>query len=190
MIQVANTIISEDIIDCDFVCNLNACKGVCCIEGDAGAPVEESELKVMKRIYPEVAPYLTEKGRTAIEEQGVYIKGEDGEWETPLINGDECAYVVRNEKGWALCAIEQAYNDKKIDWKKPISCHLYPIRLQEYSSFTAVNYHRWSPICDDACILGKKLQVPIYKFVKEALIRKFGEEWYQELELIAEHLKK
>ena len=151
MIQVANTIISEDIIDCDFVCNLNACKGACCIEGDAGAPVEESELKVMKRIYPEVAPYLTEEGRTAIE---------------------------------------QAYNDKKIDWKKPISCHLYPIRLQEYSSFTAVNYHRWSPICDDACVLGKKLQVPIYKFVKEALIRKFGEEWYQELELIAEHLKK
>ena len=97
MIQVANTIISEDIIDCDFVCNLNACKGVCCIEGDAGAPVEESELKVMKRIYPEVAPYLTEKGRTAIEEQGVYIKGEDGEWETPLINGGECAYVVLNE---------------------------------------------------------------------------------------------
>jgi hypothetical protein len=107
-----------------------------------------------------------------------------------LINGGECAYVVRNEKGWALCAIEQAYNDKKIEWKKPISCHLYPIRLQEYSSFTAVNYHRWSPICDEACTLGKELEMPIYKFVKEALIRKFGEEWYKELELIAEHLKK
>ena len=181
MIQVANTIISEDIIDCDFVCNLNACKGVCCIEGDAGAPVEESELKVMKRIYPEVAPYLTEKGRTAIEEQGVYIKGEDGEWETPLINGGECAYVIRDEKGIVLCGIEQAYREGKIDWKKPISCHLYPIRLKSYPSFIAVNYERWS-ICKDACILGRKLQVPIYKFVREALIRKFGEEWYEQLE--------
>lgn len=189
MIQVANTIISEDIIDNDFVCNLSSCKGACCIEGDAGAPVEESELRIMKRIYPEVEPYLTDEGRAAIEAQGVYVKGEDGEWETPLINGGECTYVVRNESGWALCAIEQAYNDKKIDWKKPISCHLYPIRLREYSSFTAVNYHRWSPICDDACALGKELQVPIYKFVKNALIRKFGEEWYEELELIAEHLK-
>ena len=189
MIQVANTIISEDIIDNDFVCNLSSCKGACCIEGDAGAPVEENELRIMKRIYPEVEPYLTDEGRAAIEAQGVYVKGEDGDWETPLINGGECAYVIRNESGWALCAIEQAYNDKKIDWKKPISCHLYPIRLREYSSFTAVNYHRWSPICDDACALGKELQVPIYKFVKNALIRKFGEEWYEELELIAEHLK-
>ena len=158
MIQVANTIISEDIIDNDFVCNLSSCKGACCIEGDAGAPVEESELRIMKRIYPEVEPYLTDEGRAAIEAQGVYVKGEDGEWETPLINGGECAYVVRNESGWALCAIEQAYNDKKID-------------------------------CDDACALGIELQVPIYKFVKNALIRKFGEEWYEELELIAEHLK-
>ena len=190
MIQIADTIISEDIIENDFVCNLNACKGACCIEGDAGAPVDENELEIMEQIYPAVAPYLTEEGRAAIDAQGVYIKGSDGEWETPLINGGECAYVIRNEKGWALCAIEQAYNDKKIEWKKPISCHLYPIRLQEYSSFTAVNYHRWSPICDEACTLGKELEMPIYKFVKEALIRKFGEEWYKELELIAEHLKK
>ena len=190
MIQVANTIISEDVIERNFVCNLNACKGACCVEGDAGAPIEEKELMTMKHVYSEVAPYLSEEGRKAIEEQGVYVKGEDGEWETPLIKGGECAYVVRNEKGWALCAIEQAYNDKKIEWKKPISCHLYPIRLQEYSSFTAVNYHRWQPICDDACSLGRDLKLPIYKFVKEALIRKFGEQWYKELELIAQHLQK
>ena len=189
MIQIADTIISEDIIENDFVCNLNACKGACCIEGDAGAPVDENELEIMEQIYPAVAPYLTEEGRAAIDAQGVYIKGSDGEWETPLINGGECAYVIRNEKGWALCAIEQAYNDKKIGWKKPISCHLYPIRLQEYTSFTAANYHRWHPIRDDACTLGKELQVPIYKFVKEALIRKFGSQWYEELELIAAHLK-
>ena len=189
MIQIADTIISEDIIENDFVCNLNACKGACCIEGDAGAPVDENELEIMEQIYPAVAPYLTEEGRAAIDAQGVYIKGSDGEWETPLINGGECAYVIRNEKGWVLCAIEQAYNDKKIGWKKPISCHLYPIILQEYTSFTAANYHRWHPICDDACTLGKELQVPIYKFVKEALIRKFGSQWYEELELIAAHLK-
>ena len=151
--------------------------------------MDENELEIMEQIYPAVAPYLTEEGRAAIDAQGVYIKGSDGEWETPLINGGECAYVIRNEKGWALCAIEQAYNDKKIGWKKPISCHLYPIRLQEYTSFTAANYHRWHPICDDACTLGKELQVPIYKFVKEALIRKFGSQWYEELELIAAHLK-
>lgn len=188
MIQIGETIISEDIIENDFVCNLNACAGACCIEGDAGAPVEESELNILGKIYDKVAPYLTAKGLQSIEKQGVYIKGEDGEWETPLIDGGECAYVIRNEKGWALCAIEQAYNDGKIDWKKPISCHLYPIRLQEYTSFTAVNYNRWQ-ICDDACSLGKELQVPVYKFVKEALIRKFGEQWYKELELIAEYLK-
>ena len=189
MIQIDETIISEEIVDNEFICNLNACKGACCIEGDAGAPVDDDELKILEDIYDEVLPYLSEKGRQAIEKQGVYIKGEDGEWETPLIDGGECAYVVRNEKGWALCAIEQAYNDGKISWKKPISCHLYPIRLQKYSSFTAVNYNRWH-ICDNACNLGKELQVPIYKFVKEALIRKFGETWYEELELIALHLKR
>ncbi|MDO4230188.1 MAG: DUF3109 family protein [Capnocytophaga sp.] len=189
MIQIGSTIISEDIIENEFVCNLNACKGACCIDGDAGAPVEDDELKILEKIYDKVAPYLTEEGRKAIENQGVYVEGEDGEWETPLIDGGECAYVIRNEKGWALCAIEQAYNEGKIDWKKPISCHLYPIRLQEYTSFTAVNYNRWH-ICNDACTLGKELQVPTYKFVKQALIRKFGEEWYNELELVATHLKK
>lgn len=181
MIQIDETIISEDILDYDFVCNLTACKGACCIEGDAGAPIDQEELPILETIYPVVRPYLTEKGAKSIEKQGVYIKGEDGEWETPLIDGGECAYVIRDENQTALCAIEQAYNDGKIDWKKPISCHLYPIRLHTYSSFTAVNYDRWS-ICNDACVLGKKLQIPIYKFVKEALIRRFGEEWYAQLE--------
>lgn len=181
MIQIDDTIISEDVLDYDFVCNLNACKGACCIEGDAGAPVDEDELPIMEAIFPEVKPYLTPEGLQSIENQGIYVLGEDGEWETPLINGGECAYVIRDEKQNALCAIEKAYNEGKIDWKKPISCHLYPIRLQKYSSFTAVNYNRWS-ICDDACSLGKELQVPVYKFVKNALIRKFGEAWYQELE--------
>lgn len=181
MIQIDDTIISEDILDYDFVCNLTACKGACCIEGDAGAPVEENELLIMKEIYPIVKPYLRPEGILSIENQGVYVKGEDGEWETPLINGGECAYVIYDENNTALCGIEQAYNDGKIQWKKPISCHLYPIRLHQYSTFTAVNYNRWS-ICSQACELGKSLQVPVYKFVKNALIRKFGEEWYAQLE--------
>ena len=127
--------------------------------------------------------------KKAIEEQGTSIVGEDGEWETPLIDGGECAYVIRDEKGVVLCGIEQAYRDGKISWKKPISCHLYPIRLHKYSSFTAVNYDQWS-ICKDACVLGKKLQVPVYKFLKEALVRKFGENWYQQLEESKKLLKK
>ena len=182
MIEINDTLISEEILENHFVCNLQACKGVCCVEGDAGAPVEEEEVEILERIYHKVAPYLSEQGRKSIEKQGVAICNYHEEWETPLIEGGECAYVVRDDKGIVLCAIEQAYREGKIDWKKPISCHLYPIRLKEYTSFTAVNYERWS-ICKDACILGRELQIPIYQFVKEALIRKFGEEWYEQLEI-------
>lgn len=187
MIQIQDTIISEDIFDYDFVCNLTACKGACCIEGDAGAPIDENELPIMDKLLPIVMPFLSEKGKQSIENQGAYIKGEDGEWETPLIDGGECAYVIRDENQVVLCAFEKAYNEGKTNWKKPISCHLYPIRLHQYSSFTAVNYNQWS-ICKDACSLGKKLQVPVYKFVKDALIRKFGEQWYEELEQAKELL--
>ena len=184
MIEINDTLISEEMIEKDFVCNLDACKGACCVEGDAGAPVEQEEVAILEHIYPKVAPFLSAAGRQAIETQGTAIRGIDGEWETPLIGGGECAYVVRDEKGIVLCGIEQAYREGVIDWKKPISCHLYPIRLKQYSSFVAVNYDRWS-ICKDACVLGRKLQVPIYQFVKEALIRKFGEEWYEQLEAAA-----
>jgi len=189
MFQLGKTIVSEDIIEKDFVCNLSACKGACCIDGDAGAPLEKDELSIMKKIYPKVKPYLRKEGIKAIEKQGVYTVNEDGEAETTLIDGKDCAYVFFDKKGTALCAIEEAYNQGDVDFKKPVSCHLYPIRVQDYSEFAAVNYDRWH-ICDDACTLGKELQVPIYKFVKQALIRKFGEDWYAELEKMAEkHLK-
>ena len=184
MFQLGKTIVSEDIIEKDFVCNLSACKGACCVEGDAGAPLEEDEAKILSEIYPKVKPFLREEGIKAIEKQGTYITTEDGELETPLIDGAECAYVFFDQKGTALCAIEEAYNKGIVNWKKPISCHLYPIRVKEYSEFSAINYNKWH-ICDDACILGKELQVPVYKFVKEALIRKFGEDWYMELEKVA-----
>lgn len=175
---------SEDVLEKEFVCNLSACKGICCVDGDAGAPVLEEEVAIMQRIYPQVKPFLRPEGIAAIEEQGTTVIGSDGTLETPLINGKDCAYVIY-DGDTVLCGIEQAYNQGLIDWKKPISCHLYPIRIKDFSEFAAVNYDKWD-ICSDACSLGKELGVPVYKFVKEALIRRFGEDWYMELEKIGE----
>lgn len=189
MFQLGKTIVSEDIIENDFICNLSACKGACCIDGDAGAPLYKNEADLLEELYPKVEPFLRKEGINAIKKQGTSITTKEGEIETPLINGEDCAYVFFDENNTALCGIEEAYNQGEIDLKKPISCHLYPVRVKEYSEFSAVNYHQWH-ICDDACILGKELQVPIYKFVKEALIRKFGEDWFLELERIAKKLKK
>ena len=188
MFQIGKTIVSEDIIEKDFVCNLSACKGACCVDGEAGAPLYKEEANTLKDIYPKVKPFLRSEGIKAIEEQGVFVTSELGDLETPLINGEDCAYVIFDEKGTALCGIEKAFNQGEISWKKPISCHLYPVRVKDYSEFSAVNYERWH-ICDDACTLGKELQVPIYKFVKDALIRKFGEDWYTELEKVAANYK-
>ncbi|NQX84943.1 MAG: DUF3109 family protein [Flavobacteriaceae bacterium] len=183
MFQLGKTIVSEDIIESDFVCNLKACKGACCIAGEAGAPLDAQETKILAEVYPFVKPYLRPEGIKAIEAQGTHITNDFGELETPLIGNADCAYVVFDQNNTALCGIEAAYNKGDIQWKKPISCHLYPIRVKDYSAFSAVNYHNWK-ICDDACSLGQELQVPIYKFVKEALVRKFGEDWYTELEKI------
>lgn len=188
MFQLGKTIVSEDIIEKDFVCNLSACKGACCVDGDAGAPLDKEEVIILEEIYPKVKPFLRKEGIRAIEKQGTSITTEDGDLETPLIDNADCAYVIFDENDTALCAIEEAYNQGEVTWKKPVSCHLYPVRVKDYSEFSAVNYHKWY-ICDDACSLGKELQVPIYKFVKEALIRKFGEDWYFELEKIASSMK-
>ena len=188
MFQLGKTIVSEEILEREFVCNLSACKGTCCIDGDAGAPLNEEEIKILEEIYPKVKPYLRPEGIAAIEAQGTWVKGEDGDFETPLIEGKDCAYVIFDGET-ALCGIEQAYNEGIVSWKKPVSCHLYPIRVKNFTEFTAVNYDKWH-ICDDACTLGKELQVPVYKFVKEALVRRFGEDWYLELEKVAIELKK
>ncbi len=185
MFQIDNTLVTEDLFEKEFVCNLNACNGICCVEGDSGAPLLEEEKEILDKIYEELKPYLSAEGIKAIEEQGKYIIDFQGELTTPLINNKECAYVVQDEKGMYHCGIEQAYNDKKIDWQKPISCHLYPVRVKDYSGFQAVNYDKWD-ICSAACELGKQLQVPLYKFLKEPLIRKFGEEWYQDIEAVAQ----
>lgn len=183
MFQVGNTIVSDEILENEFVCNLSACKGQCCVDGDAGAPLDKEETAILDQIYDKVKPYLRQEGIASIENQGKWIIGEDGDYETPLVNGSECAYVIFDGKT-ALCAIEQAYNEGVVEYKKPISCHLYPIRIKEYSQFSAVNYHHWH-ICDNACSLGKELEVPVYKFLKGPLIRKFGEDWYKELEQVA-----
>lgn len=185
MFQLGKTIVSDDVIKKDFLCNLSACKGACCVDGDAGAPLDKEEIEVIEKIYPKVKPFLRKEGIEAIESQGTYITTEEGELETPLINNADCAYVIFDDNEVAMCAIEEAYNQGEISWKKPVSCHLYPIRVRDYTEFSAVNYHKWQ-ICDDACELGEELGVPVYKFVKEALIRKFGADWYAELEKVAE----
>lgn len=188
MFQLGKTIVSEDLLQTDFVCNLSACRGACCVDGDAGAPLNEDEVLILNRIYPQIKPFLRKEGIAAIEVQGTSTIGSDNTLETPLIDNKDCAYVIFDGKT-ALCGIEQAYNQGVVDWKKPVSCHLYPVRVKDFTEFAAVNYDKWD-ICDPACVLGQELEVPVYKFVKEALIRRFGEDWYLELEKVAAELKR
>ncbi|QHT72139.1 DUF3109 family protein [Rhodocytophaga rosea] len=186
MIVIGNTCISDDIADQFFVCDLEKCKGACCVEGDLGAPLEKDELPVLEEVYKYVKPYLSKAGKRAIKQQGHYILDEDGDYSTPTIGKRECAYAIYDEKGILKCGIEQAYLDGKINFRKPISCHLYPIRITKYEEYHAINYHRWQ-ICNPACRHGQALGVPLYKFLKAPLIRQYGEEWYNELvRLIAE----
>lgn len=185
MIVLQNTVISDDVRDKFFVCNLEKCKGACCVEGDLGAPLEESELQILQDNYEHIKPYLSRKGREAIEEQGLYIKDWENDFSTPTIKDRECAYAIYDESLTLKCGIEQAYLDGKISWKKPISCHLYPIRITKYDGFEALNYDKWG-ICSAACSFGEELGVPVYKFLKEPLVRKYGENWYNELETLVE----
>ena len=188
MFQIEDTLISEEIISEEFVCNISKCKGQCCVSGSAGAPLEKGETKILEKLYNKISPFLSKKGRMAIKEQGNYVIGFDGDLETPLIENKECAYTVFDKGGVAQCGIEKAYNNGAIKWNKPISCHLYPIRVDKYPTFTAVNYHEWS-VCDSACSLGAELKVPVYKFVKNALVRKFGKKWFKKLSLFAKDWK-
>ena len=187
MLAIENTLVSEDVIDKAFVCDLNKCKGACCVMGDMGAPLDEDELPVLRKIYNKVKPYMSHAGIKAVEKQGLYINEGGGEYTTPLIKGKECAYVYFHND-IAFCAIEKAYLEGKIDFKKPISCHLYPIRITKHKDYDALNYDRWE-ICAPACKLGQSLQVPVYVFLKESLTRKYGEEWYKQLTFAAEEFK-
>lgn len=180
MLEVQNTLVHEDVLKHNFVCHLDKCKGACCIEGDAGAPLEEHELAILDEIYPQVKPYMTAKGIETIEQVGTSVKDFEGDYTTPCIDTNkECAYVIW-ENGITKCAIEKAYEEGKVNWKKPISCHLYPIRITAYPDFDILHYDRWS-ICADACNFGDALSVKVYEFLKEPLIRKYGEAWYLDL---------
>lgn len=189
MIRIDDKLISEDLAEVEFVCNLTACKGQCCVSGDAGAPLKKEELPILEEIWPLVKPYLDEEHQQAVEQEGVWVEDIDGEYVTPLRDGKECAYVVF-EEGYALCGIEKAFRDGKIDWPKPISCHLYPVRVHAFKNLKmeALNYDRWE-ICNPACDHGKKLGVPVYKFLKEPLIRAFGEKFYHRLSEAIEELR-
>ena len=188
MIEIGKCLVSRDVIDKKFVCDLSKCKGICCVEGDSGAPLSDDEIDILDNIYDDVKPYLRLEGIEAIEKQGKYIIDWDNEYVTPLINEKECAYAIF-EDGIAKCAIEKAFLEGKIDFKKPISCHLYPIRVKKLKEFDAVNYDKWD-ICKTAIDFGEENDVPVFKFLKEPLIREYGKKWYSELELIASELKK
>ena len=189
MIQIKDTLISEDVFETCFVCDLGKCKGMCCVEGDAGAPLTHEEYEAIKDVLPKIWDDLSPKARELIEKQGIAYIDDDGELVTSIIKGRECVFTYFDADGVCRCAIDNAFREGKISVQKPISCHLYPIRLRKYDDFTALNYDRWS-VCRPALRLGKKTGIKLYQFLKEPLIRKFGEEWYQEVCQIAELLPK
>ena len=189
MIQIQDVIVSLDIFREKFLCDLDACKGECCVEGDAGAPVELDEVAWLEEVLPVVWDDLSPAAREVIDRQGVVYPDRDGELVTSIVNGKDCVFTCYDERGCCCCAIEKAYREEKTNFYKPISCHLYPIRVGHYGPYKALNYHRWS-VCRAAVLLGEKEDVPVYKFLKEPLTRKFGEAWYAELETAADELKK
>lgn len=189
MFQIGDAIVASDIIEENFLCDLSACMGECCVEGDAGAPLEEEEVKIIEDLLSEVWDDLSPTAQAVIKEHGVAYRDHDGDMVTSIVHGKDCVFTYYDEKGICKCAIEKAYREGRTNFYKPISCHLYPIRLQKYKDFTAVNYHRWS-ICKAAVLLGKKEGLKVYEFLKEPLIRRFGEDWYNELVLVAEEYKK
>ncbi len=184
MLQIQDTLVSLDLLERHFLCDLGKCLGQCCIEGDAGAPITEEEKQKIEEILPEIINDLTPAAQREIEESGVSYIDEEGDLVTSLVNGAQCVFTCFEKGGMCHCAIERAYREGRIDFMKPVSCHLYPVRITEYPTFTAVNYHRWD-ICKCAEVLGCKEGVIAYKFLKEPLIRRFGEAWYDELDKTA-----
>jgi len=187
VIQIGNAIISDDIAEKFFVCDLTKCKGACCIEGDAGAPLSKEEATLLSEIYPKIKPFLSESGIAEIELQGTSVVDEDDDYTTPTIGNRECVYALYDQ-GVLKCGIEKAWKAGAVEFQKPISCHLYPIRIGQYDKFEALNYERWH-ICNPACKHGEALQVPIYVFLKDPLIRKYGTAWYDQLVAVIEGRK-
>ncbi len=189
MLQINDKVIGLSILEEKFVCDPDKCKGACCVQGDAGAPLLEDEITVLKDIFPLIRPYLRPESINAINKLGTHVIDEnDDEPVTPLLNEKECVYAIFDQ-GIALCAIEKAWSENRITFRKPLSCHLYPIRIKEYETFTAVNYDRW-PVCKSAISNGKKLNVPVFVFCQESIVRRFGQKFYQELEIATQAFSK
>lgn len=188
MIQIDDVIVSLDVLEERFCCNLEACKGECCIEGDAGAPVELDEVAELEEVLDVIWDDLSPEARAVIDKQGVVYTDCDGDLVTSIVNNKDCVFTCYDEKGGCYCAIEKAYREGKTKFYKPVSCHLYPIRVKDFGQFKGVNYHRWD-VCKAAVLLGKKLDLRVYQFLKEPLIRKFGQAWYDELEDCVRELK-
>ncbi|MBQ7823746.1 MAG: DUF3109 family protein [Bacteroidaceae bacterium] len=187
MLQIDNTVISFDVLEKYFICDLDKCLGECCIEGDAGAPLEEDEKQILEEILPIVWDDLSPAAQEKIKEQGVSYIDEEGDLVTSIVNGKDCVFTCYEAGGMCKCAIEKAFREGKISFYKPISCHLYPIRVKNFGEFSAVNFHKWK-ICKAAAVLGRKKGVKVYQFLKEPLIRKFGQEWYEQLEIAVNEL--
>lgn len=188
MIQIGDKIISREIFENHFICHLEKCEGNCCVFGDSGAPLEDGEVELIERHLGKIKPYMSAEGLRSVNEQGGWIVDRDGDKVTPLVGREECAFVVF-EEDIARCAIEEAYEDGSIPFQKPVSCHLYPIRINKLKNAVALNYHQWS-ICEPARLLGKKEGVPVFRFLKDPLTRVYGEEFYVELDIIYRELKK
>lgn len=191
MIAIDHVLVSDEIVSEAFVCDLNACKGACCVDGDAGAPLDPSELKKIDEVFDQVAPYLDKLSIDEINRQGRYVHDKEFGWVTPTINSAICVFGIKGNNGIVKCGIEQAYLDGKVKWKKPISCHLFPVIVKKSNDGVSefANYKPREDHCKAACTLGKKLKVPVYQFLKEPLVRKFGEDFYQALDATANHLK-
>jgi len=189
VIIIDNKQISDDVAEAQFVCDLAMCKGGCCEDGDAGAPLDKDELNIIKEVYEKVKPYLSKASLKAVEEKGYFVYHKEFGWVTPTLESDKeiCVYAIREKNGMIKCAFEQAYYDGVISWKKPISCHLYPITIKKgkYGDYERVNYEPREKLCSPACALGKKLKVRTYEFLKEPLIRKYGQEFYDALDKVA-----
>lgn len=188
MIQIDDVLVSLDVLDQYFCCDLNACHGECCIEGDAGAPVELDEVAELENVLDAVWDDLSLEARIVINKQGVVYTDSEGDLVTSIVNNKNCVFTCYDEKGSCFCAIEKAYRAGKTNFYKPVSCHLYPIRVKDFGEFKGVNYHRWD-VCKAAVLLGKKQDLRVYQFLKEPLIRKFGQPWYDELEDCVKELK-
>jgi hypothetical protein len=189
MIQINDTIISLDIFESNFQCDLSLCKGACCVEGDSGAPLTDEEAMELELYYPVFEKYLCNEHKAEVERIGTSLIDSDGELVTPLYNKKACVYTFIDQEGITKCAIEKAFFEGEIPFRKPVSCHLFPIRISEYDDFDAVNYQQ-IPICQPGRSCGKGNNLPLYKFLKDPLIRKYGEQWYQELEIAAEYVLK